>query len=101
MKKLLILLAWVVSSAVLAAQPRSIHALEFKGFPASFQEIIKACQETGGTLGPAYSAKAVAAVRSVLEKMLEENGQAGIVNVEITSAKQPRSMKITFSVVAP
>jgi len=99
--RLLILFTWMISAAILAAQPRSIHALEFKGFPASFQEIVKTCKAKGVTLGPAYNPKSLAAVRSVLEKMLEENGQEGIVNVEITDAQPPRSMKITFSVVIP
>jgi len=101
-KLLLILLTWMmISTANVSAQTRSINVLDFKGFPVSFQEIVKACQKNGATLGPTYNPRAIAAVRSILEKMLEEKGHDGIVNVEITSAPQPGSMKITFSAVAP
>ena len=101
MRRLLILIG-MISTAILNAQTTAqtpqILTMEFKGFPVSFQEIVNVCQKNGVTLGPTYNPKSVTAVRSVLEKLLEENGKDGIVNFEINNSQQPRSTRLTFSV---
>ena len=101
MRRLFILLALMISATILTAQTRwLIYMLNFTGFPATFEEIGLYCQGKGVGVERAYNPKQLAAVRSALEKLLDEKGQPGIVNVEIRR-HEPDLLDVTFSVVTP